>query len=208
MEVLRGWADGSVLVAYLSSVDIPLGTSLVKLFGSRFGKDVDFFLLQPTSRSLILACHTLVVYNSSEKTDIVVSKLILRSMYTLSVCKSLLKCVPHSKSQELNDDLSVWSQISTRLPLVCIKSQQGGKMATPPKQKFCTNPLPLIPLPSIRCRSPQSCVPDNWASWLPPAPLHSTAPQLSLPHYHWISMRYSLKQIVIILSSLKSGTLG
>lgn len=101
----------------------------------------------------------------------VVSDLRLKCLYTFPVFKSVLKCMAHCSRQELNDELSVCSQISTRLPLVCIKESAGigevgvrrgeKKMATPPKQKFYANPHPLIPLPSILCVSPQSCVPDK-----------------------------------------------
>lgn len=111
---------------------------------------------------------------------VVVSSFILRHLYTLLVCRRLLKCVAHSKSQELNDELSVQSQITAWLPLVCIKSQQGEKMAAPPKQKFCANPHSLIPPPTVLCVSLQSCVPDNWASWLPLL-CCSTAPFTQLP---------------------------
>lgn len=107
------------------------------------GKDV-FFNFNHPPKSLILACQTPVVYEFRDQTETVISNLILRCLCTVPVCKSLLKCVAHSRSQELHDELSAWSQISAWLPLVCIKSQQGGKMATPPKQKFCANPHPLI----------------------------------------------------------------
>lgn len=43
MDVLGGWADGRILVAYFSSVDIPFGTSLVKLFGCRGWQRCIFF---------------------------------------------------------------------------------------------------------------------------------------------------------------------
>lgn len=42
MEVLRGWADGRILMTYLSSVDVPFGISLMKLFGCRVGRSALF----------------------------------------------------------------------------------------------------------------------------------------------------------------------
>lgn len=125
-------------------------------------------------------------------------RLILKCLYTFPAFKSLLKCVAHSKSQELNDELSVWSQVSTWLRLVCIKSQQGGKMATPPKQVLCKrsspNPSTQHPLhvPTVLCSWQLSIM-------TPPAPLRSTAQFTSLPLT--FKCFYGLKQIVIILSS-------
>lgn len=199
METLRGWADGGILVAYLSSVDVPFGTSLVKLFVCTLGKDV-FILLQPLSEGFILRLQTEVVKTVHRWWILFHPVSFWGTCVLSSVCKGLLICVAHSKSQELNDELSVWSQIYARVPLVCIKSQRGGKMAAPPKQKFFTNPHPLIPPPTIHGRSPQSHNPDNWASWLP---LLCRTARLSLPHYHWISICYGLKQIVIILVSVR-----
>lgn len=158
-------------MADLSSVDVPTGTPLTKLFRclcwqncilSNFNRQKfnfsssDFGGSQPVRRRQIS----------------VVSDLRLKCLYTFPVFKSVLKCMAHYSRQELNDELSVCSQISTWLPLVCIKESagiaeagvgrgSGKKMATPPKQKFYANPHPLIPLPSILCVSPQSCVADK-----------------------------------------------
>lgn len=138
-----------ILVVYLSSVDVPFGTSVIELGWQRC-----FLTSSIIQNFLILLCQTPAVSNSLEKANCVVPYLILRHLYSVPVCKSLLQCVAHFKSQELNDELSVWSQISTWLPLVCIKSQQGVKWQLCPNRKFCANPHFLIPLPTISYMSP------------------------------------------------------
>lgn len=71
-----------------------------------------FSLFQAQSK----ICQTPVVANSLKEAYTVVSNLILRHSYMLTACRSLLKCVAHSKSQELNDELSV----GARLLLGCL----------------------------------------------------------------------------------------
>ena len=182
-----------------------LGHLCLSCFRCGVGIDV-FFLLPPSSEGLHLARQTPLVYSSLEKTDTVFFNLILRRFYSVPVCETLLQWVAHSKSQELNDELSVWSQIYAWLPPVCIKSQQGGRNGNSTQIKVLCKPSRTIsPLPTPPCISPQSCVPDTEHHDSPP---HRCTALLSLPHYHWNSTLYGLKQIVIILSSSHPDSVG
>lgn len=83
MKVLRGRADGGILLEYRSSVDVPFGTSLVKSLERSVGGDV-CFIVAHQSESLNLARQTPGIYNRLAKTDTVVTNLILRAAYILS----------------------------------------------------------------------------------------------------------------------------
>lgn len=78
MKVLRGWADGGILLEYRSSVYVPFGTSLVKSLERSVGGDV-CFIVAHQSESLNLARQTQVIYNRLAKMNTVVSNLILRA---------------------------------------------------------------------------------------------------------------------------------
>lgn len=79
-------------------------------------------------------------------------------------------------------------------------------MATPPKQKFCANPHPLIPLYPASTACPHSPVFLTTEHHDSPC---STA-QRSSVYLITIDFQcfYGLKQIVIILSSLQSRTVS
>lgn len=181
MDTLRGWADGRILVPYLSSVDVSFGRSLVQLFGCGDGKDLIF---------LLLAYSKLWWLRRVQREQ---SDLSVRCLSCFPVCTRLSTCVAHCKCQEWNDELSVWSQISAWLLLVCIESQQGGKMATPPKQKFCAEPHPQSPPPPRI--PPQPRVSNNW--WLPRASAQFTSLPLNF-YTLWFKSNYN-NSIIFLL---------
>jgi len=73
-ELHRGWADGRILVAYLSWVYVPFGTSLVAVWMQGWQRLI--FRLRAPIQTLILAHKIPVVYDNLEKTDAVFSDLI------------------------------------------------------------------------------------------------------------------------------------
>lgn len=75
----------------------------------------------------------------------VVSDLSLKCLYTFPVFKSVLECMAHCSRQELNDELSVCSQISAWLPLVCMKESAGiggKKWQLRPNKSFMQTLIP------------------------------------------------------------------